>query len=430
MNELEIDIRLRYTMNFFKGLYDTSEDFNAYDYPLEDDEKQESEEPWVQRNNRAREEYMKMDGKALFGDITKIAGDVDVLLKENLWFNKLQELTPFSQTNDPEEKKNRFMFQSDLALPEERDEDFNNLVLALFELPVYQNYKLLNSSLNMLRTMFEQRKDLLDSFNRILICGKGNMQEVYITLKFMRAKFKMLTNSNILRYQGDSDKNFSFEIKKPYDYLVKDREKREGIIEDLFFLSRTLKEGTSLKNIESLMFVDEDAFIPNQIYSFIDEREKNNELFQSLNIAEEIYAPLIEYIIIVGDTSPLPDIHRKLLLSIYQYLTMLCFNNLEAKQILMQYIPNILPHLQKRVGAASFLYEVTRNNKLLVSNEEMVHLIIEKALESCHTLDLNYAFGNIFSDGANSSNDYEKSRILFSLRGVLLYNDQGIKENQ
>lgn len=81
MNELEIDIRLRYTMNFFKGLYDTSEDFNAYDYPLEDDEKQESEEPWVQRNNRAREEYMKMDGKALFGDITKIAGDVDVLLK-------------------------------------------------------------------------------------------------------------------------------------------------------------------------------------------------------------------------------------------------------------------------------------------------------------------------------------------------------------
>lgn len=282
----------------------------------------------------------------------------------------------------------------------------------------------------MLRTMFEQRKDLLDSFNRILICGKGNMQEVYITLKFMRAKFKMLTNSNILRYQGDSDKNFSFEIKKPYDYLVKDREKREGIIEDLFFLSRTLKEGTSLKNIESLMFVDEDAFIPNQIYSFIDEREKNNELFQSLNIAEEIYAPLIEYIIIVGDTSPLPDIHRKLLLSIYQYLTMLCFNNLEAKQILMQYIPNILPHLQKRVGAASFLYEVTRNNKLLVSNEEMVHLIIEKALESCHTLDLNYAFGNIFSDGANSSNDYEKSRILFSLRGVLLYNDQGIKENQ
>lgn len=141
--------------------------------------------------------------------------------------------------------------------------------------------------------MFEQRKDLLDNFNKILICGKGNMQEVYLTLKFMRSKFKMLTNSSIMKYQGDSDKTFTYEIKKPYDYLVKDREKRSGIIEDLFFLSRTLKDGISLKNIESLMFVDEDAFIPDQVYTFIDEREKNNELFQSLNLAEGIYIPLI-----------------------------------------------------------------------------------------------------------------------------------------
>ena len=71
--------------------------------------------------------------------------------------------------------------------------------------------------------MFEQRKDLLDNFNKILICGKGNMQEVYLTLKFMRGKFKMLTNSNILKYQGDSDKSFTYEIKQPYKYLEKDR---------------------------------------------------------------------------------------------------------------------------------------------------------------------------------------------------------------
>lgn len=75
------------------------------------------------------------------------------------------------------------------------------------------------------------------------------MNEVYVTLKFMRNKFKILTNSNILKYSGDSDKNFTYDIKKPYDYLVKDREKRSGIIEDLFFLARTLKDGISLKNI-------------------------------------------------------------------------------------------------------------------------------------------------------------------------------------
>ena len=95
--------------------------------------------------------------------------------------------------------------------------------------------------------------------------------------------------------------------------------------------------------------------------------------------------------------SPLPNIHRKLLLSVYQYLTMLCFNNLEAKQILMEYIPFILPHLRKRVGAAAFLYEVTRNNKLLVSNESMVTLIVEKALQSCVDLDQNFAFENFLA---------------------------------
>lgn len=34
MNELELDIRLRYLMNFFKGIYETTEDFNVYDAPV------------------------------------------------------------------------------------------------------------------------------------------------------------------------------------------------------------------------------------------------------------------------------------------------------------------------------------------------------------------------------------------------------------
>lgn len=134
--------------------------------------------------------------------------------------------------------------------------------------------------------------------------------------------------------------------------------------------------------------------------------------------------------------------HRKLLLSIYQYLTLLCFNNLEAKQILMPYIPYILPHLKEKVGAASFLYEVTRNNKLLVSNEELVNLIIESAVDSCSKLEQTYAIADLIlkayvpdaKSSTNSddlgSNDYERSRILFALRGILLFNNQGHKKNQ
>lgn len=139
------------------------------------------------------------------------------------------------------------------------------------------------------------------------------------------------------------------------------------------------------------MLVDEEIFEPDTIYNFINEKEKNNPLFQSLNLAEGIYKPLFEYIKIIDGKTKIESNHRKLLLSIYQYLTLLCFNNLEAKQILMPYIEFVLPHLKEKVGAASFLYEVTRNNKLLVSNEQLVNLIIEKALDSCVELERSFA---------------------------------------
>lgn len=84
-------------------------------------------------------------------------------------------------------------------------------------------------------------------------------------------------------------------------------------------------------------------------------------------MAEGIYIPLINYIKLIGD-SQIGEIHRRLLFSIYQYLTLLCFNNMKAKHILMRYIPDVLKHLNKKVGAASFIYEVCINNKLLVNN--------------------------------------------------------------
>ena len=36
INELEIDIRLRYIMNFFTGIYKATEDFNVYDFIKDD----------------------------------------------------------------------------------------------------------------------------------------------------------------------------------------------------------------------------------------------------------------------------------------------------------------------------------------------------------------------------------------------------------
>lgn len=68
-------------------------------------------------------------------------------------------------------------------------------------------------------------------------------------MKFMRNKFQMLTNLNIDKYNGNEDSSFSYAIWKPYDSFIKSQDKRSGIIQDLFFLSRTLKDNISLKNI-------------------------------------------------------------------------------------------------------------------------------------------------------------------------------------
>lgn len=40
MNELEIDIRLRYIMNFFKGLYEATENFTLYELEFSEDVKE------------------------------------------------------------------------------------------------------------------------------------------------------------------------------------------------------------------------------------------------------------------------------------------------------------------------------------------------------------------------------------------------------
>lgn len=74
--------------------------------------------------------------------------------------------------------KDRYMFQGDISEIENKDleKQFNTIVLGLFQLAVYEDYKILNSSINMLRIMFEQRKDLLSNFKKNMICGKGNLK--------------------------------------------------------------------------------------------------------------------------------------------------------------------------------------------------------------------------------------------------------------
>lgn len=56
MNELQIDIRLRYMMNFFKGLYEATENFDDYN-------KQE-EEPQIDEKDLELREIIKTRNEA------------------------------------------------------------------------------------------------------------------------------------------------------------------------------------------------------------------------------------------------------------------------------------------------------------------------------------------------------------------------------
>ena len=77
-------------------------------------------------------------------------------------------------------------------------------------------------------------------------------------------------------------------------------------MQDLFFLARTLKEDINLKNIETLMLVEDSIFDKKIVYNHLNEKEKNNNLFQRVNLAEGIYIPLIEYIKIIGKNDEVP----------------------------------------------------------------------------------------------------------------------------
>lgn len=127
---------------------------------------------------------------------------------------------------------------------------------------------------------------MIDKFKRILICGKGNLLEVYMTLKYMRQKFNMLTNLNIDKYKDMDDPTFAFAFFKTFDSGIKENSKRSGILQDLFFLTRTLKEEINLKNIETLMLVEDSIFDKKKVYNHLNEKEKNNNLFQRVNLAE------------------------------------------------------------------------------------------------------------------------------------------------
>ena len=98
---MEMDIRLRYLMHFFQGLYDANENFEVYNleepsFEVNIEGNEEEKEAIVSRNDTAREEFFKIFGSIILGDVKKVSEDQDIMLKENIWFNKLKKMIPIN----------------------------------------------------------------------------------------------------------------------------------------------------------------------------------------------------------------------------------------------------------------------------------------------------------------------------------------------
>lgn len=151
---------------------------------------------------------------------------------------------------------------------------------------------------------------------------------------------------------------------------MKDEANRTGIIQDIYFLSRILKQNANLKNIEALMTPDEDTFKESHLFKVYSEREINDNLLQINCFLQEIHRPMFSYLKMIKK-KPVEQDHYKLVRAIYMYLTLLAYNNLENKQKLMEYISIALNHLTYKVGAPNFIAEVCFNNNLLVNDETL-----------------------------------------------------------
>lgn len=126
MIEMETNIRVSSLVLFFKGIYDSTEDFGAYkkdsnqDFPMEGDEQD--------RNKIAKAKFFEdEDGSSLFiKPKKKRVQHKEIMLEETIWLNKLREITPIERDPPYEGAECRRYFFDRIG-------NFEEMIMALLE---------------------------------------------------------------------------------------------------------------------------------------------------------------------------------------------------------------------------------------------------------------------------------------------------------
>lgn len=93
----------------------------------------------------------------------------------------------------------------------------------------------------------------------------------------------------------------------------------------------------------------------------------------------------------------------------------LIWNFQNIKPSLIQYIPQLFPHLKKNVGCIDFFKEMYDNNKAMLFNETAVNKLIK---EICSTIE------------AQPETSFYKSKLMDFFRFLIYCNGKTLKSNQ
>ncbi|EAR85423.2 transmembrane protein, putative (macronuclear) [Tetrahymena thermophila SB210] len=149
--------------------------------------------------------------------------------------------------------------------------------------------------------------------------------------------------------------------------------------------------------------------------NFIGEREDHNLLIQNLIRSYDLHQVFLKFLNDTQDERNKESNNLKILLtSIYQFITLMIWNNNEAKIDLYNTKNIAVNHLVLNVGSLEFLKELYNNSKQLLYNQSEIIYISQSILRVAY-------FTQIL---------FYKAKLIYFLRTLLIQNDKPIKDNQ
>ncbi|KAL4426931.1 hypothetical protein ABPG74_012931 [Tetrahymena malaccensis] len=236
--------------------------------------------------------------------------------------------------------------------------------------------------------------------------------------KLINDKLKLnISEVNTSEVESDNQKQiFNQQIK------LRSKANYECVITDLvqltLYMKHQQKQIKEQRLEESSQLVTDDIF-SNQKYerelkNFVNERELNNLLIQNLLRSHDLHPTLFQFLSQL-DKNFISLKSQILIQQIYEFLTVMIWNNHEAKMELLKAKNIAFSQIELNLGALEFLKELYTNVKPLLLNQSEIIRVTQSVLKIVNK---------------NTDNVNFQSKLISFLRTLIILNDNPIKINQ